>query len=56
MRGDLEYGYETFVAPDDIIDYFNDADNDDKEIVSITYRGVNSGYKKPYTAFYKIQH
>ena len=52
MRDDLEYGYEIFDDPSEIIEYFNDADNDAKEIVSIIAIDRYTGYR--YEVFYKI--
>ena len=51
MRGDLEYYYNIFRTPQELIDYFNDAHNDNTEIVSISYREEY----KDYIAFYKIE-
>ena len=52
MRRDLEYGYKFFDDPREIIEYFNDADNDAKEIVSIVALERSTGYC--YEVFYKI--
>ena len=52
MRGDLEYGYKFFNDPREIIEYFNDADNDAKEIVSVVALERSTGYC--YEVFYKI--
>lgn len=35
MKSDLEYHYNFFRTPQELIDYFNEADNDNAEIVSI---------------------
>ena len=50
MRDDLEYGYKQFSSPKAITDYFNDPDNDAKEIVSVVT--LENGYE--YVVFYKI--
>lgn len=52
MRGDLEYGYKFFNDSREIIEYFNDADNDAKEIVSVVALERSTGYC--YEVFYKI--
>ena len=52
MRDDLEYGYKFFDDPREIIKYFNDADNDAKEIVSVVAQESSRGYY--YEVFYKI--
>ena len=52
MRDDLEYGYKFFDGPKEIIEYFNDPDNDAKEIVSVVALERSTGYR--YEVFYKI--
>ena len=52
MRDDLKYGYKIFDGPREIIEYFNNADNDAKEIVSIVVIERCTGYR--YEVFYKI--
>jgi len=52
MRDDIEYGYKFFSNPKEITDYFNDADNDAKEIVSVVALERSTGYY--YEVFYKI--
>jgi len=51
MRGDLEYGHRQFSSPKEITDYFNDPDNDAKEIVSVVALERSTGYY--YDVFYK---
>lgn len=53
MRDDLEYGYKYFRSPKAIIEYFNNPDNDAKEIVSVTSLERSfDGFE--YVVFYKI--
>ena len=52
MRDDLEYGYKFFDGPREIIEYFNDSDNDAKEIVSVVVIERSTGHKSE--VFYKI--
>ena len=52
MRDDLEYGYKIFDGPKEIIEYFNNSDNDAKEIVSVVAIERSTGYY--YEVFYKI--
>lgn len=52
MRDDLEYGYKFFNGPKEITDYFNNPDNDAKEIVSVVAIERSTGYR--YEVFYKI--
>ena len=52
MRDNLEYGYKFFDSPKEIIEYFNNADNDAKEIVSVVAIDRCTGYR--YEVFYKI--
>lgn len=52
MRDDLEYGYKIFSSPKAITEYFNDPDNDAKEIVSVVALERSTGYY--YEVFYKI--
>ena len=52
MRDDLEYDYKFFNGPKEITDYFNDPDNDAKEIVSVVAIERSDGYR--YEVFYKI--
>lgn len=52
MRDDLEYGCKIFDGPREIIEYFNDPDNDIKEIVSVVVIECCTGYR--YEVFYKI--
>ena len=52
MRDNLEYVYKFFDSPKEIIEYFNNADNDAKEIVSVVALERSIGYR--YEVFYKI--
>lgn len=52
MRDDLEYGYKIFSSPKEITNYFNNPDNDAKEIVSVVALERSTGYY--YEVFYKI--
>ena len=52
MRDDIEYYYKIFSSPNEITDYFNDANNDAKEIVSVVALERSTGYY--YEVFYKI--
>lgn len=52
MRDDLEYGYKFFISPKEITEYFNNPDNDAKEIVSVVALERSDGHE--YVVFYKI--
>ena len=52
MKEDLKYGYNFFDSPKEIIEYFNNSDNDAKEIVSVVALERSTGYY--YEVFYKI--
>ena len=50
MRDDIEYGTKIFGSQQAIIEYFNDADNDDKYIVSVC-----KASSEIFIVFYKIE-